>query len=296
MVHTMMGNGAFHGPKSGARIGPYRIVRVVRTSEDESLSEARHETSHEMVALKLARGYGDETTPEIEAAVQDLATKLSAVSSPHLVPAQEVSVIDGWGLSVTAPIHGLLLADELQDGIKFSPTQALRVATDMATGLETLHGAGVYHGNLTPENVVLARQNRAQLIGVGIFAAVNPPGDTPAARSSLPYWAPERYRYGASALSDLYSLGLVFYELLTGRQAAATVAGYQPGARSSLVPRPPAPFSQVAPHLPRALETLCFSLLQIEPDERCQSAADFRARVHQLIKSAQRRRTPRPAR
>ena len=247
-----------------------------------------------MVALKCTVGTLE--NEEAQAPIQKLAAGLEAVSNPHVIPAEQLLYQDNWGVGASSTIPGLLLGEVLQQGEKFSPTQALRVITDLATGLQALHDGGIAHGDVTPENIVLIRQNRAQLLGAGLHAAVNPPqeqwdsGQTPA-----PYMPPECVAATPTPGSDLYGLGLILYELLTGRQAAATVAGYNPGARDSLVPRLPTRFNTVAPHLPRALETLTFSLLQTNPADRCASANEFRENVHRLVKAAQRRRTPRPA-
>ncbi len=288
-----MGNRGTTKLRDGAVLGRYRVVRVVRRQESGGFVEALDEESREMVAIKLA------TTPleadAARAALQEFGEQLAGIRNPHLVPVHGHDVFPPWGMQMFSPMAAEVLAQAQEAGEKFTPVQALRIADDIATGLQALHEGDLCHGNLSPENVVIARQNRARLFGIGLDATVNPPGSGEASQRPDPYFAPERLALGPSPVADLYSLGLVLYELLTGRQALSTVAGYQPGSRESLVPRPPARFANVAPQLPRALEALTFTLLQSNPEERCKSAAEFRARIRKLVTNAQRKTTPRPA-
>lgn len=280
--------------RPGAVVGDYRLLRIVRRDEHGGyFAEARHEGTKDMVALKVVPSSLD---PEAaKAATDQLGARIGGIRNPHLIPIHERGYVEPWGFEASAPMSAAFMADSLQMGEKFTPVEALRIATDIATGLQALHEMGTCHGDISPDTVVLARQNRARLLAAGLYAALNPPlngAATTDPRPGSPYAAPERARLGPTAAGDLYSLGLVLYELLTGRQAAATVAGYSPGQRDSQAPRPPAPFSEVAPKLPRALGILTFSLLQGKPEDRCASAAEFRARVRQIVQASQRRTTP----
>ena len=278
--------------RPGVLIGRYRIVRVTRKTYGDVCVEARDEQSHDMAALKFVKTTLEEA--DARTCLEDLGASLGKIDNPHVVPVRDIGIAGAWGYQRFAPFTAGILAVGLDAGDKFSASEVLRIANDVATGLQALHEAGVAHGDISPENILLARQNRARIYAPGLLAALRPPGseDESDMRPPHPYTAPERTRHGASPAADLYSLGLVLYELFTGRQAAATVAGYSPGERDSLTPRPPSRFRDVAPHLPRPLEILTFSLLQSRPEDRCRSAAEFRARIRQIIKAAQRRTTP----
>lgn len=288
-----MGNRGATRLKDGLVLGRFRIVRAVRRHDAEGFVDAMDEDTREMAALKLATTSLEEEAARTE--LQELCRKLATVRNPHLVPMHGCDVAGRWGFQIYAPMTAEVLAQAHEVGEKFTPAQSLRIVDDIATGLHALHEGGLCHGDLSPENVVIARQNRARLLGIGLQATLNPPVDDSGDQRPRPYFAPERLKQGPSPVADLYSLGLVLYELLTGRQPLSTVAGYQPGSRDSLTPRPPARFANVAPHLPRSLEALTFSLLQADPGERCQTAGAFRERIRRLVAGAQRKTTPRPA-
>lgn len=288
-----MGNRGSTKLKEGLVLGHYRVLRTVRREEHGGLADAINEDTREMVALKLSTT--TLTEEDARPALAALAEKLATVRNPHLVPVRSHEAVGAWGFQVFSPMTAEVLSQAYESGERFTPSQCLRIADDVATGLEALHERGLCHGDISPDNVVIARQNRARLFGIGLFAALNPPEDRGTDTRPQPHFAPERLREGPSPLADLYSLGLVLYEMLTGRQAMSTVAGYKPGSRDSLVPRPPTSFTTVAPHLPRPLEGLTFSLLQANPADRCPSAADFRAQIRKLVANAKRRTTPRPA-
>ena len=135
-------------------------------------------------------------------------------------------------------------------------------AACVAETLSFLHGAGLIHGDLKPENVVVSRAGRPQLIDFGLAGR---PG--PHAGGSVAYAAPESLAHGrADARSDLFSLGATLFAWLYGRPPLGTTLA----ARLAALPRrPPFPSS---PPLPRAARELLRELLAPEPDDRPESA------------------------
>jgi len=283
--------------RAGTDVGPYSVVRMLRPlrgQSDQYLCEARDERTRDMVAVRLVRGRV--ALDEGGTLLEPLAEALKAVNHPHVIPILDQGYVDIpsnglFAYQAMSPMSGEVLAAALEVGEQYKPVEALRIAHDIAAGLEALHSAGIAHGDVCPENIVLERGNRGRLMATGMYGIVNPV-DGPNPPDPRPYDAPERINHAPTPLADLYSLGLVLYELLTGRQAAATVAGYVPGQRDSLSAKPPAPFSSTAPHLPRPLEALTFTLLQVDPKNRVQSAAEFRGRLRQLVASSQKRKGP----
>ncbi|RZT36829.1 AAA family ATPase [Cupriavidus agavae] len=191
----------------------------------------------------------------------------------------------GWyesGLGVllqTSDPGGVLLSEFRTRPIERLPqiVDIVAHAISVARALGSAHDAGIVHGDLKPENILLTPAGGARLLGFGISQLVSDGGATPEGegpiRGSLAYLAPERAkrtRAGIDARADLYSFGIVLYELLTGRLPfyAADVAGWV----HCHLARRPIPPGELRPQIPRALSRLVVKLLAKEPADRYQDA------------------------
>jgi hypothetical protein len=155
---------------------------------------------------------------------------------------------------------------------------ALCVARQVAAGLDYAHDKGIVHRDVKPQNILLDSQGRVALADFGIAQAVYLSRITPlgAVMGTPGYISPEQIQAGrADRRSDVYSLGMVVYEMLTGRQAFG-------GASTAAIlychvhQRPAAP-SKINPRLPRAFDAVVLKALAKQPDQRFQRAGDLAA-------------------
>jgi serine/threonine protein kinase len=149
-------------------------------------------------------------------------------------------------------IEGVALADKLEDG-KPAPAEAVRMLGELCAGIEAMHAAGLLHRCVKPSGILLAKDGRVKLAG---FAS------SPQTVEARDYAAPELLvGLDADARSDIYSLGIVGYELLTGRtpQGAWT------------------PPSLTNPELDPGLDTVLLTAMQSAPSRRFQSIGEMRA-------------------
>jgi len=158
------------------------------------------------------------------------------------------------------------------------PAEAVRIGLQIAQALEYAHNHGVVHGGLKPENIILVEGPSIKVTRFGI-SRVNidrPLSELPAHVGSLDYLAPEQLRgYGNSPASDLYALGIVLYEMLTGRPPFAATASEQ-DLISLQLRQAAVPPRRRNPNLSRSLEHLILSLLRKSPGERPCSASVVR--------------------
>jgi serine/threonine protein kinase len=241
-----------------ARRDGYRLVGEVGRGPRSTVYHARQDPLEQPVALKVFPA-GACTQEEWEARLRRGADLWTALAHPHLVPVHRAGWWDGAPyLAVEYVPHGSL-AGRLA-GQPYPIREALRLAGQLAETVGYLHRQGVVHGNLKPSNVLLAADGIPRLADFrltgGLFQGPLPADDRETA--GVGYLAPEFVRDpGADPrpYTDIYGLGLILYELLTGRPAfaGATAREILEQVRSQ-DPVPPSRLNPaVTPHLERFL-------------------------------------------
>jgi serine/threonine protein kinase len=215
---------------------------------------------------------------EARARIAAAAATLEMLKHPLLAVPLDV-VFDGGGLWIVSPhIEGTALDQRLKTGAAWAPADASRLVADLAAALLVAHESGVVHGDITPSAIFLDTSNRPHLAGFGWPALAALAGREGLASGVLAsgtvgYLAPELLGAGADAFDprrDVYALGVVLYELLTGRRPfegtvlvivkqITTTDPRRPGARKR--------------GIPRDLDAICLKALERDPAARYASAA-----------------------
>jgi hypothetical protein len=183
---------------------------------------------------------------------------------PGIVPILAVGEVGGWRYTVTPYLEGGTLSQRLR-GEAFSPRQGAEVVLSLADAVHYAHSWGVCHLNLTPTKVLFDGAGRPSVIG---FHQVRLHERT--IFGTQAYLAPEQAIGKATKLgpaTDVYALGAIFYELLTGRPP------FQAATILDTLEQVPVPPRRLQPKVPRDLETICLKCLQKEPAKRYASAA-----------------------
>jgi serine/threonine protein kinase len=212
----------------GRMIGPYRIEAALGGGAFGTVFRAHDGTLDRTVALKVLRP-GSPVPPE---ALLAEARAAAAVVNPNVCVIHAVESSLGVPMIVMEYVAGRPLS-QLLDKQSLSREAAATLARQVAQGMAAAHAQGVVHGDLKPANILVTQEGTAKVMDFGMARRSRPPangGDTilwdPAPSGGISgtpaYMAPEQARgEPATAASDVFSLGLILYEMVTGRHARA---------------------------------------------------------------------------
>jgi eukaryotic-like serine/threonine-protein kinase len=195
--------------------------------------------------------------------------------------------IDGTApLLILELLEGQTLADRLRHDGAVPPLEAARIAAAVADGLDAAHRSGIVHRDVKPSNIMLTPSGEVKVMDFGIAAAWDTHSTTSEQLlATASYVAPERVAGGrASPAGDIYSLGVVLYEMLTGRPPfTATTAEQLLRAHLEASPRP---VRALAPWVPPGIAAACEAALAKDPAERPPSARTLAARLQAAVQAS----------
>jgi eukaryotic-like serine/threonine-protein kinase len=250
----------------GQRFGRYTITCFLGRGGMGEVWKAHDEELDRAVALKfLNSGLPvDQLTRE--------ARMASVLNHPGIVTVHDVTVWNGTPILVMELVTGTPLS-RLRQG-DTPPEQLIDVAVQAAAALTAAHSAGIVHGDLKPENIMLREDGYVKVLDFGLArraAIETSAGAHGPVFGTLRYMSPEQARgESLTPASDIFSFGLVLFELVAGRRAFADAAPLD-AMRAILTQDPPAPVS-VNPRVPAALNSLILAMLAKDPAQRPSAA------------------------
>jgi serine/threonine protein kinase len=262
----------------GTMLGRYRVLEPLGRGGMARVYRGYHPELDRYVAIKVL-------SPELVeepflARFQREARAVAALRHPNIVQVHDFDVRDGLYYMVMELLEGDTLQARLNDqrvrGQRMPRGEAVRVALDVLEGLAYAHSQGIIHRDIKPGNILLTRHGQAVLGDFGIAQIVGGTQHTAsgALMGTLRYMAPEQGIEGRSdARSDLYSLGVVFYEMLVQRtpyQADTPLA-----VLIQHVNEPLPLLHTFDPSLPEPLEQVAIRALEKTPEDRYQSAGEM---------------------
>lgn len=239
------------------------------------------------VAIKLLRPELARRPESFERFRQELLLARQ-VSSRHVVRIHDIAQDDGrWFISMDY-IDGESLERRLDRGAKLSTSQVLAIAHDLLDGLSAAHQAGVVHRDLKPANILIDHDNCAFISDFGVARSLGSTGMTHTGMivGTPEYLSPEQARgETVDARSDLYTAGLIIYEMLVGELPFS--GGTPAETVMQRILRPAPPLSARRPDLPRWLHAFVGRLLKLNPAHRFATAKD-------ALRALETRHVPRP--
>ncbi len=214
-------------PMLDREIGHFRITGVLGSGGMGEVYRAHDSRLHREVALKiLGTGSGDD--PQILARFDREATILAALNHPNIASIYGREEIDGRPVLVLELIDGTTLSDHV-DAAPLPFDETLRVACEIAKGLQAAHQKGIVHRDLKPSNVMLTARGTVKILDFGIAKALElgPAEDDTAGLTAtgvllgtVPYMSPEQVRgQRLDQRADVWAFGCLLYEMLTGHKA-----------------------------------------------------------------------------
>jgi serine/threonine protein kinase/cytochrome c-type biogenesis protein CcmH/NrfG len=262
----------------GSRVSHYQILSLVgRGGMGEVFLAADTELGRK-VALKLLPAHWTSDGERVRRFKQE-ARAASALNHPNILTVHEIGEFKGRHFIVSEFVEGETLRQRIKSGP--IPSQAaLEIATQVASALVAAHQAGIVHRDIKPENVMVRPDGLVKVLDFGLAKLAEPrqidysitePGQVVGTPS---YMSPEQARgAGVDARSDIFSLGLVLFEMIAGRPpfAGATATDLI----ISIVQAEPEPLRSHAPDAPPELEQIVARALRKKPQERYETAADL---------------------
>lgn len=252
----------------------YRVTRRLARGGMATVYVAQDERLERPVALKVMHPYLAESDAFVERFHRE-ARAAARIVHPGVVSVFDQGVVSGQGFLVMELIDGTNLRALLNTQGAFTIPQALRYTTDILEALRAAHRMGVIHRDIKPENILVPTDGPAKVADFGLARAVSE-GSTSATGNMLgtvAYIAPEIAQTAkADARSDLYSVGIMLYEMLTGAVPWADESPLQivHHHASDDVPSPSADL----PWIPREIDDLVAALTARDPANRCADASD----------------------
>ena len=252
----------------------YRVTRRLARGGMATVYVAQDERLERPVALKVMHPHLAESDAFVERFHRE-ARAAARIVHPGVVSVFDQGVVSGQGFLVMELIDGTNLRALLNAQGAFTIPQALRYTTDILEALRAAHRMGVIHRDIKPENILVPTDGPAKVADFGLARAVSE-GSTSATGNMLgtvAYIAPEiALTTEANARSDLYSVGIMLYEMLTGAVPWADESPLQIASHhvSEDVPSP----SATLPWIPREIDDLIAALTARNPANRCADASD----------------------
>jgi serine/threonine protein kinase len=264
--------------------GRYRLEEVIGRGGMSTVYRGTDTSLDRVVAVKVALDPLVEESPIYLARFTQEAKSAAAIGNPGVVTVYDAGADGPTRFIVMEFVPGKSLADILKEERPLEPARAADIAAQVADALSAAHAAGIIHRDIKPGNIMVEPNGSVKVLDFGIARAVDGHSLTQTATvlGTSAYMSPEQaLGQPVDARSDIYSLGCVLYEMLTGQPPF--VADVAAAVMHQHVRVAPKPAIERNPAIPAALNTLVMQMLAKQPKDRPQTAADVRDRLVAVI-------------
>jgi len=281
--------GSGNGPKSGSKVGPYQIIAPLGAGGMGVVYRARDERLERDVAIKFLPPHVliDETARK---RFRKESLALAKLNHQNIAAVYDVGAADGADYLVMEYVPGQSLAQKLKSG-PLPSAEAMLLGEEIATALQEAHERGIVHRDLKPANIIVTPKGHAKVLDFGLAkllsetdgAETTPTfSDTGGIVGTPLYMSPEQAEgRRVDSRTDLWSLGAVLYESLTGR---APFDGSGLGLLRAIVQQKPKPLRELRADAPPEAEQIVSRALEKDATKRYQSASEMAGDLSAAVK------------
>ncbi len=265
---------------TGTRLGPYEILAPLGAGGMGEVYRARDSRLDRDVAIKVLPEHLSQSPQALVRFVRETKA-VAALSHPNILAIFDTGTENGISYAVTELLDGESLRARLTRG-PLPWRKAVEIGAALAEGLAAAHSKGITHRDLKPENIFLTRDGRVKVLDFGLARVEAGPASADAQTQTQAgtvmgtpgYMSPEQVRgISAGPASDIFSLGCVLYEMISGGRAFAGQTAAE--AMSSILRDTPGELGASGAQVPAELDRPIFCCLEKNPEERFQSARDL---------------------
>ena len=261
--------------------GRYEIIEKVGTGGMADVYRAKDHRLNRYVAVKILKNEYSEDAKFVTKFRQE-AQAIACLSHPNIVGVYDVGQEQDMHYIVMEFVDGITLKKYIEQKGKLSVREAVGIGLQIANGLEAAHANHIIHRDIKPQNILISKDGTAKVSDFGIAKAASSNTITANAMGSVHYISPEQARGGFSdEKSDIYSLGITMFEMLTGRvpfNGETTVAI----AIKHIQEEMPSP-KEFVPEIPSSVASIVLKCCQKSPDRRYQNMAELIADLKQSL-------------
>lgn len=296
---SLPNSGAFQGTlQVGQQLKHYQVVAMLGKGGMGEVYLAEDQQLRRQVAIKLLPTQFTQDHERLFRFEQE-ARAASALNHPNIITIYEIGFADGLHFIVTEFVEGQTLRQRMRTtALRLS--EVLELSAQVASALMTAHAAGIIHRDIKPENIMLRPDGYVKVLDFGLAKLLHP-GLRPRTQASDPeettrelvqtdpgklmgtarYMSPEQIRgLEVDGRSDIFSLGVMLYELLSGQ---APFQGATSGeVMASILNREPLPLGELAPGMPASVSQLVTRALAKEREARYQTVAELLSEIKTL--------------
>ncbi len=267
--------------KTGGTLGPYEIMTQIGAGGMGVVYRARDKRLQRDVAIKVFPP-GVQIDEAARRRFRKEALALAKLNHPNIATVYDVGEQDGTDYLVMEYVAGQPLSERLKSG-PLPASEALSLAEDVTEALEEAHGQGIVHRDLKPANIIVTAKGHAKVLDFGLAKLLAREGAQDATASfgetvgpvGTPYYmSPEQAACGrVDDRTDLWSLGVVLYESLTGKRPFDGDSGL--GVLRAIEQRSPVPMRELRADVPKQLDRIVTRALEKDVSKRYQSAEEM---------------------
>ena len=289
---------ALAGELAGRTVSHYRIIEKIGQGGMGEVFLAEDTSLHRKVALKFLPPEM-QRDPVAQKRFLREAHSAAALDNPYICSIHEVGEFEGKNFIVMEYVDGQTLMDKLRRG-HLPLKQVLQIATEVTEAMEAAHGKGIIHRDLKPANIMLTQTGHAKVMDFGLAKQLIPPGGIDGQEATvtaltrdgstvgtLAYMSPEQLRgETVDARSDIFSFGVVLYEMLAGVHPFKKPTGMD--TAGAILKDTPRPLAESCPDVPVLLQHIVKKMLAKDPHDRYSSIHEVRTDLRESMEESNR--------